>query len=218
MKLKVRVAGAAMALGILAAASASHAATFVLSLSGDPTGGTYGSFVVGGSQYHTFSLDLGLGDATPFTINSGDEIQTTISLASLLTVPNGTDFQFLGVNFNGSTNPSGPSTTGSFTFSGLTGSVSNPTSNNCGNCLSDLFGQPGNGAFSFTGLYSDVVVQTLSAPFTINDVTLSYQVNDLAAAVVPEPATWAMMLVGVFGMGAVLRSSRRKRLSDVATA
>jgi len=30
------------------------------------------------------------------------------------------------------------------------------------------------------------------------------------SAAVPEPAAWALMLTGFFGMGAVLRSNRRK--------
>jgi hypothetical protein len=35
---------------------------------------------------------------------------------------------------------------------------------------------------------------------------------------VPEPATWAAMLLGVFGMGAVLRGARRGALAGVAAA
>ncbi len=34
---------------------------------------------------------------------------------------------------------------------------------------------------------------------------------DLGAAATPEPAAWAMMLLGVFGVGAVLRSTRNQR-------
>jgi hypothetical protein len=33
---------------------------------------------------------------------------------------------------------------------------------------------------------------------------------------VPEPSTWALMLMGVFGLGAVLRSSRRRNVSALA--
>jgi hypothetical protein len=38
------------------------------------------------------------------------------------------------------------------------------------------------------------------------------------STVVPEPATWAMMLAGFFGLGAVLRDARRKPSGDVKTA
>ncbi len=37
-------------------------------------------------------------------------------------------------------------------------------------------------------------------------------------ASVPEPATWAMMMLGIFGMGAMARSTRRKALAGVTAA
>ena len=48
-----------------------------------------------------------------------------------------------------------------------------------------------------------------------------YSFNDavsVAIAAVPEPATWAMMLLGFFGLGAALRMSRRRQPAIVATA
>ncbi len=41
---------------------------------------------------------------------------------------------------------------------------------------------------------------------------LSYEVTSAVSAA-PEPATWSMMLAGIFGIGAVLRTSRRSRLT-----
>lgn len=35
---------------------------------------------------------------------------------------------------------------------------------------------------------------------------------------VPEPATWAMMLLGLFGLGALLRTSRRTESGELRTA
>jgi hypothetical protein len=188
---------------LISMAPMANATVYMLSLSGDPTTGSYGAFDSGGAHYQTFSLDLGLGGALPFTVGQDDEIVTTIALTSPLTVPGVNDYQFLGVNFNGPTPPVGVSTTGSFTFTGLTGSAPNPTSNNCGNCASDLFGQSGTGAsFSFTGLTSDVTFPTLTSPYTIDDVSISYQVDSVAA---PEPAAWALMLIGFGGLGALAR-------------
>jgi hypothetical protein len=41
-------------------------------------------------------------------------------------------------------------------------------------------------------------------------------IDNLVLATVPEPATWALMMVGFGGMGAVLRSARRKMAVSVA--
>jgi len=52
------------------------------------------------------------------------------------------------------------------------------------------------------------------------DCSQSFAINGTPSGIggVPEPATWAMMLVGFFGLGAVLRSSRRKLLGAIAAA
>jgi len=70
-----------------------------------------------------------------------------------------------------------------------------------------------------------------SAPTTItlSDLYVRYQSIDapslnitggsatgIPVGVVPEPTTWAMMLAGFFGMGAILRSQRRRRLAAIA--
>jgi hypothetical protein len=49
----------------------------------------------------------------------------------------------------------------------------------------------------------------------INSKSFAFE-YDRFAGVVPEPATWAMMLLGFFGLGAVLRSSRRQQLLGAA--
>ena len=64
-----------------------------------------------------------------------------------------------------------------------------------------------NGRFTFT----------FAAP--VDSVTFSssqnaFEVADVAVAA-PEPATWAVMLLGFAGMGAVLRGNRR-RTANVA--
>lgn len=45
--------------------------------------------------------------------------------------------------------------------------------------------------------------------FTMASGSNSFEIDNLAVASVPEPATWAMMLTGFFGLGAMLRSRRR---------
>ncbi len=191
------------------AAGAAHATVYTLSLTGTVADGTTGSFVSGGSTYYTYYLDLGLGAASPFTIVQGDEIQATITLDTPLVVPASPGgYQFVGVNFNGAVAPDGVSTVGMDTFSGGTGISSSPMGTNCGNCLSGVYGQPGPGSFSFSSLYADTTIETLTTPFLVDDVTLTYQVN---TGPVPEPAAWTLMLIGVGAVGGSARLSRRGR-------
>lgn len=49
---------------------------------------------------------------------------------------------------------------------------------------------------------------TLDIPFNRNPHELSHLAFFGSVAAVPEPATWAMMLLGFFGLGAALRSRR----------
>ena len=51
----------------------------------------------------------------------------------------------------------------------------------------------------------------VSSPFTVDYVEANGapSVLDFSVSAAPEPATWALMFLGVFGIGAVLRSARR---------
>ena len=46
--------------------------------------------------------------------------------------------------------------------------------------------------------------------YTLPNDTITLTIRDATAAV-PEPATWAMMLLGFFALGATMRASRRER-------
>jgi hypothetical protein len=63
----------------------------------------------------------------------------------------------------------------------------------------------GNGRFTFTHNISDIQSITLSQGTGIS--TASFEVAQIVTSV-PEPATWATMLLGFFGLGAVLRRRR----------
>jgi len=65
-----------------------------------------------------------------------------------------------------------------------------------------LFMVTGNAGETFTGV-------------TMTSGQNSFEVDNLAVAGVPEPATWAMMILGLGGMGMALRS-RRRTLSALA--
>jgi hypothetical protein len=64
--------------------------------------------------------------------------------------------------------------------------------------------------------YNSAVNSTYEVQWTVSGtnfaaVTDTIFINQGAGAAVPEPAAWAMMLVGFGGLGAVLRSTRRQR-------
>jgi len=41
------------------------------------------------------------------------------------------------------------------------------------------------------------------------------EITNVSLVAVPEPATWAMMLMGLFGLGAVMRTERRRQSSAI---
>jgi hypothetical protein len=53
---------------------------------------------------------------------------------------------------------------------------------------------------------------------TVASVGNSFEIASIATSAVPEPATWAMMLVGLFGLGAAMRAARRGRGASVSAA
>ena len=83
----------------------------------------------------------------------------------------------------------------------------------------------GNTSITFTdgaklGVHLDDVVFGAGGPFgglTDSTGTVTAKFTELKAAV-PEPATWATMLLGVFGIGAVLRMAKKGYGADVRDA
>jgi hypothetical protein len=59
---------------------------------------------------------------------------------------------------------------------------------------------------------SDMITFTGSDPNLVDETT---GFDELTVAAVPEPATWAMMLMGVFGAGGAMRLARRRGLVAV---
>jgi hypothetical protein len=67
------------------------------------------------------------------------------------------------------------------------------------------FMPPDNTAIAFDSLTSNFTITALGAPGTLEEAVISYQ---LFSAAVPEPAAWALMVVGLGGLGAALRRRR----------
>ena len=203
-----------MALGAtaLATTSAANATSFIGS-----TGGCFGTactptstatLVNGGSTLTFNSGTFNQADSNGFlAIGSGNPPTDTLGLFTLTgttgTSVYNTPFTLL-VNF---TSPTAVSGNGTF-FSTITGSV---TDSNAGGVFVDF----DNTAHMFT---------SASGPFTLTVNDLGVSNNGIATPItgiirtqaVPEPATWAMMLLGFAGIGFAMRRRRQPTLAQVA--
>lgn len=198
------------------AASPAAAVTYTLNLTGTAANTTSGNFTFDGIDFAFGNLTL--DDITPFTVEAGDSIDFTITLDGSFVVPKSFATpgyaQFVGVNFNGIDAPVEPvSVTGTLNFAGLVGDLPSSQTAGCGNCIALLGGRSFGDAFSFTGITGSLTIDTLAAPYEVNSVSLSYQINPTPFAV-PEPASWALMIGGFFVTGGMVRA--RRRLAPVA--
>jgi len=223
MKRGLWAAGAAAGL-ILGMTGAAQATDYVRNVTGDFSQLVPSSFPAGGTTFFVGSIGLtGFGDA--IDLQQGDSITLNITIANGPFTIGSYDNEFLGVNFQDASgngppgppdaDPEPPSTVAVDGFMSFDGGA--PQVANCGNCLSLLY-SVSQTPLSFTTLQAITDITTLqapSAPFEVSQVTLSYQLNDNAAAV-PEPVSWALMLLGFGGLGAQLRLVRRRMVQTAA--
>jgi PEP-CTERM motif len=223
MKFRQVLMGAAFAATVAAAGTASATTVSVNALSGpwDPT-------IAGNPAY-------GVGDNTAPTslaVNAGDHI--TISYLSGLTsafagLPASVDAQgYIGSDFGSGMGLSGMGTSGTF----FPSHAIDPGNSGPDIFLAALIGDfvnssgvvldefaPGNGPFTIDAPTGAVALQLglNDDIFGDNSGALSIGVTGSTVAAVPEPASWAMMLVGFGGLGVAMRSSRRAKAA-AATA
>ena len=77
---------------------------------------------------------------------------------------------------------------------------------------------PDNGMITFDSFNVSFTINTLMTPASVHRAVFEYGlVNDNANAnaAVPEPASWALMLLGFGGLGAALRSQRKTAFAAV---
>ena len=203
-KLLITLAGATA----LTAATAANATTF--------TGSTLGCFgpsctVAGASSTSGITFTGGafsLADSNGFLSIGTDATANSLGLISLATLPSSwVNVPFsLQVSF---TAPPGTSPNPTLYSALLNGSVSATAAGGA----QFVFSNPLQN-FSFTGGTFSLDVNNLSvSPGAVN-VPLNGTIRVLSA--VPEPATWALMLLGFGGMGMAMRRRRRPALAQLA--
>ena len=194
--------------------SAQAATTYNLVLFGTVANGNLSSQDFGPTHFDQWLL--GLEDPRqnlPITVMVGDTINATITLDQLFTVPGSVDVTVFGFTLGGAGFPAGNTVTnGSFDFfNGMTlvksGSSSTGTSGQI--AAGAAFFPPNNGAFSFDSLTTSFTITELSGPATLDYASIDYAL--LSPIAVPEPATWAMIIIGFGGVGALMRRNRRDR-------
>ena len=225
MKLRHMMAGAAIA-GALGIASGASAA--VVSVSG--FAGPWDTSVAGNPTY-------GVGDNTPATrlaVNAGDNISITY-LSGLTSAFGGVPPTVDALGYAGGIFGSGANCGGS-PCSGIGSSgqpfpsfTIDPTNTGPQIALNALIGDfvdssgkildafaPGDGPFSIVAPTGAVALQlgVNDDIFFDNSGALSIEVTGSTA--IPEPATWAIMLMGFGGLGLALRGARRGRAAITA--
>lgn len=211
MNLRKHLAGLAASVLVLGAAGAANATTYLLQYSNAFGSGDFGTVDVTGT-----STDLHFViDVTPnFVVDTGQHFAVSMNLS-------GTGFALVGA-------PAG------FTLS--TGSISSsPFSGfNVGlNCDLPACGNGGGLPHPASPLTFDITgtgLGVLNAD-DFNGHPINFAVDIVSAGTsgatgvvggglgtpgVPEPATWGLMLLGFGGMGAMLRSNRRRQVATTA--
>lgn len=220
---KLRIVAMLVALAASSQAVPAAAVTHIINVTANPVNATTGTFTFDGSEFNTGNLNIDPFDA--FTVEEGDMIEVTLTLASGFTVP-GSMEQLFGLNFfrsdgidpitDGDNFTVDVEGTSLFSFSmGPTGLSNDTQGGACGNCLTSIMGQAPGAAFTFDKLVLSQTILNLEAPYTIDRMSFSYQLRDVAG-VVPEPATWAMMIIGFGLIGGALRQRKAGALRKVA--
>jgi hypothetical protein len=220
-----RILGLAAASALLVWSGQAGATIFTLDLSGATP--TFSSNDSGG--VHTVRYDFSLSgfpDVAP-TVQIGDEVIINLTFADgAITLPATSFIDVTSFYVTGDGFPAGDSATygtttlfsggigGTVVASGSEGDPIHPqgTTTSGGVASNQVFGSPP--AFTFDAVRTDFFIADIDGPghSAISGPLdrASFSVDSRSLDAVPEPASWALMLIGFGGMGGVLRTLRRK--------
>jgi hypothetical protein len=225
--MKISTWAALGGLAVAMAATPAAAITHTVSLSGDLATATTASFDFPPDQITQTYLTL--TGFTPFTIMSGDQIDFSISFTGIMfgdpaktgyTVspsvsgPFGQTFLVFFEGISGTSPPGAAATpVSALTLGGASGDLAGlALSVPCPTCLGARAGRASGsayGSFMFDTLAGSINV-AVDDPYEITGIRLLAQVgsaNDIG--VVPEPASWAMLIAGFGLVGAAMRRNAR---------
>jgi hypothetical protein len=196
-------------------AGSAQATVHNINLSGVVADGFYHPpFTIGATTFSQWSIGLsGLDGMNTLEVAQGDIVNVTVTLDQLFTVPASGILTSFGLGLGGQVFPVGDTATANNVFDFFNG-MALVKSGNSGSVTSSgqipavvIFFPPDNTAFSFDSLFASFEISDLSAPATLDYSVMSYTLFNPAA--VPEPTTWAMMIIGFGGVGALMRRRRR---------
>lgn len=204
---------AALGAALLAAAPAS-AATYTFDLNGVVSSGSSATVDSGGFRFNFFTIAL--SDFTPTVFEVGDLIEASVTLDGPLTVPsagirNAVDLVFLNTSYPGTTTETSGTTdlflAGSPVLNG--GSISTSS-----DALFNGFNNFSGTSFTFDSAQSNFSVVALGAPTLATDTAYFRWITvDALPSAVPEPASWAMMILGFGLVGAAMRRRAHANLA-----
>lgn len=216
----------AVALGFALCAGQAAAATYTLNLTGGtPSVSTNDD---GFNTVTTYSFTVsGLPDVHP-SIEVGDELVINLTFADgAITLPATSYIDVTSFYLTGDGFPSGDSATfgtttlyvggigsGSVVSSGSEGDLADFGTTTSGGVASNQVFGLGVPAMTFDSVSTDFFIQQIDGSLlpgafgTVDNVSFSADSRSLDPTV-PEPATWALMLLGFAGLGAALRARRR---------
>lgn len=195
-----RSGAVAATLAFTAMTAPAQAATYVLDLTGTVADAT--TFMAGGNSV----LSLSLSYFDPFFVEVGDEVTVNVALDEFLLTPAAAN-QIFTLDLNGgfANNDLNNSST---QFDLLDGDLAGQTFfSGCSNCFSAVIGRFPGTAFSVQNLTAIFTIDSISEPIEFTNAALGYQLSAGAGGggAVPEPSTWAVMILGFGLAGAALR-------------